>query len=63
MLPSVDRSFKLKENMNSNKNVIVSTEYGPVKGVYSVTVLGVDYVKFQGIPYMKAPLGKLRFRV
>ena len=44
-------------------NVIVSTEYGPVKGVHSVTVLGVDYVKFQGIPYMKAPLGKLRFRV
>jgi carboxylesterase type B len=25
-------------------------------------VLGLDYINFQGIPYMKAPLGKLRFR-
>lgn len=49
--------------MTSNECVIVSTEYGPVKGIHSVTVLGVGYVKFQGIPYMKAPLGKLRFRV
>jgi carboxylesterase type B len=25
-------------------------------------VLGRDYLSFQGIPYMKAPLGKLRFK-
>ena len=49
--------------MESNKFVIVDTEYGPVKGAKKVTVLGNNYINFQGIPYMKAPIGKLRFRV
>ena len=40
----------------------VETEYGAVKGVRKSTVLGVEYYSFQGIPYMKAPVGKLRFR-
>lgn len=40
----------------------VETEYGVVKGVMKTTVLGVDYFSFQGIPYMKPPVGKLRFR-
>ncbi|KAG5669167.1 hypothetical protein PVAND_017062 [Polypedilum vanderplanki] len=41
---------------------IVNTEYGKVKGIYKISALGTDYVSFQGIPYMKAPLGKLRFK-
>lgn len=48
--------------MSSEKFVTVQTEYGPVKGVRKATVLGLDFVNFQGIPYMKAPVGKLRFR-
>lgn len=48
--------------MPKNNFVIVETEYGPVEGVRSETVLGVDVIKFQGIPYMKDPIGKLRFR-
>ena len=44
------------------KFVKVKTEYGDVKGVRKSTLLGADYISFQGIPYMKAPIGKLRFR-
>jgi cholinesterase len=48
--------------MENQKFVIVNTEYGPVKGVEKTSALGRDYLNFQGIPYMKAPVGKLRFR-
>lgn len=41
---------------------IVSTEYGPVQGIRKQTIFGRDYFSFQSIPYMKTPLGKLRFR-
>jgi cholinesterase len=41
---------------------IVQSEYGPIKGVHKESALGTDYVSFQGVPYMKAPIGKLRFR-
>jgi cholinesterase len=41
---------------------VVTTEYGSVKGVLKQTIFGRDYVSFQGIPYMKPPLGKLRFK-
>ena len=41
---------------------LVETENGPVKGLKSVSVLNTDYFSFRGIPYMKPPLGKLRFR-
>jgi cholinesterase len=41
---------------------IALTEHGPVRGIHKTTCLGVDYISFQGIPYMKAPLGRLRFR-
>lgn len=48
--------------MSSKKFVTVSTEYGPVKGAQIKSALGRDLFQFQTIPYMKAPLGKLRFR-
>lgn len=41
---------------------IADTEYGPVKGIQKSSILGRNFFSFQGIPYMKAPLGKLRFR-
>lgn len=40
----------------------IHTEYGPVKGVKATTILGRDYHEFLTVPFMKAPLGKLRFR-
>lgn len=48
--------------MASPKFVTVETQYGPVKGVEKTSALGRNYLNFQGIPYMKAPIGKLRFR-
>jgi carboxylesterase type B len=46
----------------SQAKFTVETEYGPVSGVKKSTDLGRDYFCFNSIPYMKAPLGKLRFR-
>jgi carboxylesterase type B len=48
--------------MASEKFVIADTSYGPVKGVKKTTILGRDYFSFDCIPYMKSPVGKLRFR-
>jgi carboxylesterase type B len=48
--------------MSQQNLVFVETEYGPVKGTQKSSALGLDYLSFQGIPYMKAPIGKLRFR-
>ena len=45
-----------------NETAIVTTEYGPVKGAQVTSALGRKYFQFNTIPYMKAPLGKLRFR-
>lgn len=41
---------------------VVNTEHGPVKGCKKTSTIGRNYLNFQGIPYMKAPIGKLRFR-
>lgn len=47
----------------SSKLVQVYTEYGIIEGIKKETNLGTEYISFQGIPYMKAPVGKLRFAV
>jgi cholinesterase len=43
------------------KVVKVQTQYGPINGCIKTSVLGRDYFNFQAIPYMKQPIGKLRF--
>lgn len=48
--------------MANNKYPIIETEYGPVKGVRKTTALGRNIYDFRAIPYMKGPIGKLRFR-
>lgn len=49
--------------LNINKNLrVVTTEFGPVQGIQKTSILGRDYLSFQSIPFMKPPLGKLRFR-
>ena len=57
----IEISFRDQIEMNY-ENFIVQTAHGPVQGVQKITKLGRDYVSFQGIPYMKSPVGKLRFR-
>jgi carboxylesterase type B len=56
--------FELKVFALSSSNKLfrtVSTENGLVRGVQKRSVFGRLYFSFQGIPYMKPPLGKLRF--
>lgn len=60
-LNNIPRLINSRTITTSNSE-IVETEYGPIKGVKKPSVLGRNYFNFQGIPYMKAPLGKLRFR-
>lgn len=48
--------------MDSDNFKTIHIENGPVKGLKTKSVLNTDYFSFRGIPYMKAPLGTLRFR-
>ena len=43
--------------------VIAETDYGKVEGIKTDSLLNEPYIKFLGIPYAKAPLGELRFKV
>ncbi|XP_065093902.1 esterase B1-like [Ochlerotatus camptorhynchus] len=43
-------------------NLIIDTKYGPVRGTTKKSLLGQEYLSFQGIPYARAPVGELRFR-
>jgi carboxylesterase type B len=44
-----------------NKFKIINTKYGPVRGIQKRTDFGRFYFSYQGIPYMKPPVGKLKF--
>lgn len=55
-------NFRAVQSHPITSFITVTTEYGPVKGVIKSSLLGRNYASFQSIPYMKAPLGKLRFR-
>nr|XP_019531286.2 esterase B1-like isoform X2 [Aedes albopictus] len=46
----------------SSQNLIIDTKYGPVRGTSRKSLLGQEYLSFQGIPYAKAPVGELRFK-
>jgi carboxylesterase type B len=54
-------TFATSQVTNLGKLKTVRTIYGGVTGIQKKTLLGRDYYSFQGIPYMKPPLGKLRF--
>lgn len=48
----------------SNESPIVKTKSGELLGKVSTTLLDQrKFYSFQGIPYAKAPVGPLRFRV
>lgn len=48
--------------MESDTFLTINSDNGPIKGIQKTSVLGRDFFNFQGIPYMKPPVGKLRFR-
>jgi cholinesterase len=41
----------------------VMTSNGPVMGVKKTSVYGIDYISFHKIPFAKAPVGDLKFKV
>lgn len=43
--------------------VTVTTKSGPVKGYKIASAFDYRYINFLGIPYAKAPVGELRFKV
>lgn len=46
------------------KYKIVETDSGPIRGVRNTTLLnGSIFYSFRAIPYAKAPIGDLRFKV
>lgn len=53
----------VQSQVNKPENLrTICTTNGPVKGVLKTSILGRNYFSFNAIPYMKAPIGKLRFR-
>lgn len=42
---------------------VIEIEYGKVRGIKKVSALETPYTAFLGVPYAKAPLGELRFKV
>lgn len=48
--------------MTSSEYSVVYVENGPVRGLKSKTIFNSQYHTFRGIPYMKPPIGQLRFR-
>lgn len=47
---------------STTSNPIIKTNNGPVRGRSSTTEDGFNYFSFQGIPYIKQPVGDLRYR-
>lgn len=43
--------------------VTVTTKAGPVKGYKIASAFDYRYINFVGIPYARAPIGELRFKV
>lgn len=46
----------------SEESPVVSTKYGPVRGIQKTAATAVEYYSFQRIPYAKPPVGELRFK-
>lgn len=54
------RSFHVSKPL---KNIVVDTQQGKLRGSTGQNYYGGVFYKFLGIPYAKAPVGDLRFKV
>lgn len=55
--------FKVQQRRyRSKEKTIVSTIYGPVKGVKRKSIYGDAYFSFEKIPFAKPPVGELRYK-
>lgn len=56
--------FLITEGQPDSSHRIVETKNGLIRGVRLKTLLkNLDYFAFRGVPYGKAPIGELRFKV
>ncbi|XP_067638363.1 esterase B1-like isoform X2 [Eurosta solidaginis] len=56
-------TFKTNQKrLRTNLKIITDTIYGKVKGVKWHSIYGGSYYSFEGIPFAKPPVGRLRFR-
>lgn len=46
-----------------SQTLIAQTDSGPVRGVLRQGTSGTQFYSYKGIPYAKAPIGELRFKV
>lgn len=46
----------------TSSNLIVSTDYGKIRGKERTSCLGESFLSFKGIPFAKPPIGELRFK-
>lgn len=45
------------------ENPIVKVHQGLLRGIYDTSINETSFIAFKGIPYAKAPVGELRFKV
>ncbi|XP_037945476.1 esterase B1 [Teleopsis dalmanni] len=70
-MPTIDQiklglkmvDFKVQQRRyRTSEKTIVSTIYGPVKGVKRKSIYGQSYFSFEKIPFAKPPVGELRYK-
>ncbi|EDW14175.2 esterase B1 [Drosophila mojavensis] len=55
--------FKVQQRRyRTSEKTVVSTTYGPIKGVKRKSIYGQSYFSFERIPFAKPPLGELRYK-
>lgn len=55
--------FKVQQRRyRTSEKTVVSTTYGPIKGVKRKSIYGQSYFSFERIPFAKPPVGELRYR-
>lgn len=55
--------FKVQQRRyRTSEKTVVSTTYGPIKGVKRKSIYGQSYFSFERIPFAKPPIGELRYK-
>lgn len=47
----------------ADKDVVVTSSTGPIRGLRKKSSGGLDFFSFRGIPYAQAPINERRFRL
>jgi hypothetical protein len=49
--------------LSVNAQLIVNTQYGPIRGAERVSQLNTTFLSFQRIPYMQPPVSSIRIKL